>query len=226
MQALQSLGLQVPPPPTGAGNPPPSSEDTPPSGAATPAGATAPATPAAPATPPASGKRAEKEDDNDDDDQRPAASGIQSDIRQFMHALFQAVRGQGTDAGASTDANANSNASSTEHSRGHKGHFGAGLASLISQVSNGSAPAALQSAFDKLVTDIQAAGASAPAAGGSVAGTPLRHPPQRTLHQLRRARGLPAGPPARKSPCRHCSVNCSRTWATGHWAAGERWAIS
>jgi hypothetical protein len=75
----------------------------------------------------------------------PAAGNVKDDLRQFMHALFQAVKGE-----ASTNA-----AGTASGSGDPKSSFAAGLSALISQVSNGSAPAGLQDAFSKLASDLQ-----------------------------------------------------------------------
>lgn len=89
--------------------------------------------------------------DGDPDSSTSATAGAKQDMRQFLHAFFQAVKGE-TAAGASTSGSA-----STERTTG----FAAGLSALISQVSAGSAPSELQSAFSKLTSDLQPAGASA-----------------------------------------------------------------
>ena len=83
-----------------------------------------------------------------------------------MHALFADVRAE----------NLLAPSSGTTGSGGPAGSFASGLAALISQIQSGSAPANLQRAFDRLVTNLEeisgavpdpisqgAAGASAPA---------------------------------------------------------------
>jgi hypothetical protein len=82
-------------------------------------------------------------------DSSSATSGIQQDMQQFMHSLFEAVKSESTSAGSASS-------SATDP----KSSFADGLSSLISQVSSGSAPADLQSAFSKLASDLQAAGSS------------------------------------------------------------------
>jgi len=95
--------------------------------------------------------------DGDRDD--GSAGTVRSDMRQFMHALFDAVRGQ-----ASTGhADASTSAAGDAHG---KPDFSNGLSALITQVGNGSAPSSLQSAFDKLVADLQAGG-TAPASNAT-----------------------------------------------------------
>lgn len=89
------------------------------------------------------------------DDGVSAANGnVKSDTRQFMHALFQAVRDEDTSTAGGATASGSTDG---------KAGFATGLASLISQVSSGSAPSALQSAFDKLSADLQPAGAASTA---------------------------------------------------------------
>ena len=208
VQAFKSLGLSMPQTPQGGGNPP-AAPAAPTDGATTttaaPTGtASAPATTAPVAPPPMRhGAHEDHEDDDDDDDHhRSAATGIQADIRQFMHALFQAVKGLSSESGATNTGTGTGTATGTgtgtgatagtgtatpaattppastntfpaprfhggEHSHGHRRHFAAGLAALISQIGNGSAPPALQSAFDKLVADLQGTSGTAATAGTS-----------------------------------------------------------
>ncbi|HUP07776.1 MAG TPA: hypothetical protein VMU47_11525 [Caldimonas sp.] len=91
----------------------------------------------------------------------PASGDVRRDLHNLMHALFEAVKGQqDTAGGASNGAADPSHAGSS---------FSSGLASLISQVSSGNAPARLQAAFTKLETDLQ--GTSAPAAADANAPT-------------------------------------------------------
>ena len=78
-------------------------------------------------------------------DSTSAAGKVKQDMRQFMHALFQAVKGEST----SDTSTAGSTSSDP------KTNFAAGLSTLISQVSGGSAPSDLQSAFSKLTSDLQ-----------------------------------------------------------------------
>ena len=88
----------------------------------------------------------------------PAASQVKDDLRQFMHALFQAVKSE-----------TSANPSGTDSASGDpQSSFAAGLSSLITQVSSGSAPAGLQDAFSRLASDLQGS-ASPPAATDSSA---------------------------------------------------------
>jgi hypothetical protein len=90
---------------------------------------------------------------------------VRTDLRQFMHSLFQAVKGE------SSGGSADNAAPSTDQ----KGNFSTKLSALISQVSSGSAPADLQASFSKLMSDLQPqtstatdpAGAGAPTSGAS-----------------------------------------------------------
>jgi cytoskeletal protein RodZ len=70
-------------------------------------------------------------------------------MRQFMQALFQAVKSESASSSTST------NGTSTTSSADPKTSFASSLSALISQVGNGQAPADLQSAFSKLATDLQ-----------------------------------------------------------------------
>jgi hypothetical protein len=97
--------------------------------------------------------------DGDGDGGNSGAGKVKHDMRQFMHALFQAVKGE-NGAGANESQ---TGASGTSNS------FSAGLSALISQVSNGSAPAPLQDAFNSLAADLQ--GGTNAATNGST-GTP------------------------------------------------------
>lgn len=78
-----------------------------------------------------------------------ATSSVQ-DMRQFMHSLFEAVKGE-----------ASSSASTATGGGDPQSTFASGLSSLISQVSAGSAPTDLQASFAKLASDLQASGATA-----------------------------------------------------------------
>ncbi len=77
----------------------------------------------------------------------PAMTSIKQDVRQLMHALFQAAKGEGTADTAPTGA------ASTDR----KADFAARLSSLISKIGGGFAPVDLQSAFSKLMADLQQA---------------------------------------------------------------------
>lgn len=90
-------------------------------------------------------------------DGAPSGAGTtKSDLRHFMHQLFEAVKGESTPGGPASPSNAPASADP-------QSAFGAGLTSLIAQVSNGTAPPALQSAFAQLSSDLSAASAAAPA---------------------------------------------------------------
>lgn len=143
MQALQSLGL----------------------GGSTPASSTASST----AT---SASSQNTDSDGDSDGSTSATSSTKADMRQFMHALFQAVK---SDASASTTGSSSTTGAAN-------GNFASGLASLISQVSNGQAPADLQTAFAKVVTDLQGASGSTTAGAGTAGSTSTN--PQATLQAL------------------------------------------
>ncbi len=90
---------------------------------------------------------------------RDGTSGnVKHDMAQFMHSLFQAVKGE------SASASANTATSSADP----KGGFAAGLTALMAQAAGGTAPQALQDAFDRLAADFPPAAA---------AGTPPVPPP-------------------------------------------------
>jgi hypothetical protein len=87
------------------------------------------------------------------------AGNVKSDLRQFMHQLFEAVKGESATAGSS-------NASAGSGSGDPQSGFASGLAALIGQVGNGTAPAALQSAFAQLSSDLSPASAATPSSTG------------------------------------------------------------
>ena len=150
MQALQSLGLSAP-------------QQT----------AATTATTAAAAT----GQTSTGSDsDGDNDGSTSATSSVKKDMRQFMHALFQAAKSENA---SSTSGTSGSGATSTDP----KSNFAAGLSALISQVSNGNAPADLQSAFAKVAADLQPASSTSAASGSTSAGT-SSSTPQATLQAL------------------------------------------
>src|SRR5574337_1826372 len=80
-------------------------------------------------------------------------ASVGHDVRQMMHALFEAVRGE--KAGSSGTSGSGSAGTGDAPSS-----FASGLSALITQVANGSAPADLQSAFSQLVQDAGVAGAA------------------------------------------------------------------
>lgn len=75
---------------------------------------------------------------------------VKHDMVQFMHALFQAVKGESARPPVATGA----------PETDPKDSFSAGLSALITQAGSGTAPKALQDAFDKLVADFRPAAAA------------------------------------------------------------------
>jgi hypothetical protein len=85
-----------------------------------------------------------------------STSETRNDLHDFMHTLFEAVKGEQATAGGATNGAADpSHASSS---------FASGLSALVSSVSNGDAPPDLQAAFSKLVSDLSGSAASGAAA--------------------------------------------------------------
>jgi len=97
-------------------------------------------------------------DADGDHDGSATSDGVKADMHQFMHALFDAVRSEKS---SSADAQGASDG---------RGQSSSKLSALITDVSNGSAPADLQSSFDKLVADLQSAGASTQASSSDAGG--------------------------------------------------------
>lgn len=103
------------------------------------------------------------------------ARTLRSDLHDFMHELFQAVRGayeaSTTPLGdvQPTDATTTLVPTSVPGSR-----LAIGLSALVAQVGAGQAPAGLQGAFDQLMNDLQAYGGPTPPANpdGSPAASP------------------------------------------------------
>ena len=96
-------------------------------------------------------------------------TSLQNDMRQFMHTLFQALKGEsGTDSSGTASSGGSQ---SGGHSGPRKAHFAADLSKLISQTGNGNAPSDLQSAFAKLMQDMQATNAAGSGTQGSNADT-------------------------------------------------------
>lgn len=97
---------------------------------------------------------------------------VKQDMRAFMGALFQAVKGENTAGTASTSGTSSTSGTTNDP----KASFSAGLSALITQVSNGSAPADLQSAFSKLAADLgqvtPTTGSSSTATAGSSSSQP------------------------------------------------------
>lgn len=124
------------------------------------------------AAPAASSARSQSSTDGDEDpDDAGAVSNVKGDMRQFMRALFQAVKSED---GSESSAKGSQAADGREN-------FSDGLAALIAQVSGGSAPSALQDAFSKLVTDLQSTNAGATSSTDAAAGATK---PQVTLQAL------------------------------------------
>jgi hypothetical protein len=100
---------------------------------------------------------------NDGADGGSQAQSVKGDMRNFMRALFQAIKGESD--GATTSVGAGG-----PTGQAHQDSFAGGLSALITQVSSGSAPAGLQSAFNTLVADLQPGGSTASnAVGGAKA---------------------------------------------------------
>ncbi|MEI8170225.1 MAG: hypothetical protein WCG50_11155 [Rhodoferax sp.] len=161
MQALQSLGLSMPQP-TSSTTATPSTTSTTGTSIMTAASGTT-SNPTTGAT----------DGDGDSDGSSSATSSVKKDIGQFMHALFQAVKGE----------SASSTPSAASTATDPKANFAAGLSALISQVSSGSAPADLQSAFAKVAADMQQSSSSA-AGITSTGSSSSTSSPQATLQAL------------------------------------------
>jgi hypothetical protein len=118
-------------------------------------------------TPPAAGQptngttsTARSTSTSDGTDGGTASTGnVRQDMHQFLHALFDAMKNARPAAGS---ADSGLSAPGTGRSS-----FAAGLATVISEVTSGSAPAGLQDAFARLQTDLQGGAASSAGAGGS-----------------------------------------------------------
>lgn len=152
MQALQSLGLTLPP--AGASGTTATTPSAPAGTSGSTDGAAAPV-PAQPDTAAAT----------------PTDGNVRADIRHFMHALFQAIKGESSGDGAKE---------SGQHGE-QKSGMASGLSALISKVSNGTVPAELQAAFSKVLGDFGGSSAS-PSAGTATA--PGTSAPQVTLQAL------------------------------------------
>jgi hypothetical protein len=180
-QALESLGLSLSAPAstatTGSSATAPASGSTS-SASTTSASNTSASTTSASTTSAAASSTASAAPTNSGGDYSSQAGSIAGDIRHLMHALFADVRAENLLAPSSGTA------SGTTSSGGPAGSFASGLAALISQIQSGSAPANLQRAFDRLVTNLEeisgalpdpisqgAAGASAPVSSGTSAAT-------------------------------------------------------
>jgi hypothetical protein len=97
------------------------------------------------------------------------AGEVKSDLRQFMDQLFEAVKGESATAGSSS-ASASAGSGSGDPQSG----FASGLAALIGQVGNGTAPAALQSAFAQLASDLSPASAATASSGSDASQATLQ----------------------------------------------------
>jgi hypothetical protein len=102
----------------------------------------------------AAGSTSSSSTDSTDATTASGAGKVKDDLRQFMHQLFEAVKAEGS-------APAGAGSGATSSSGDSQSGFAAGLSALISQVSGGTAPAALQSAFSQLASDLSPAAASA-----------------------------------------------------------------
>jgi hypothetical protein len=112
----------------------------------------------------ASSSNGNTDTDGDGDSAAQGSGSIRKDMHDFMHALFQAVRSESSDA------------SSAPGSAAGGSNFASGLSAVVSQVSNGSAPSDLQSAFNQLASDLQSAGATSSGnTGGSASSLTLQN---------------------------------------------------
>lgn len=122
-----------------------------------PPAAPAPTEPATDATPPSAPPAAPI-----------TARTLRSDLQDFMHELFQAVRGAYQ---ASTGSEAGNDVQPADATASVPAQPGArlaiGLSALVSQVGAGQAPAGLQGAFDQLMNDLKAFGGNAPVSGST-----------------------------------------------------------
>jgi hypothetical protein len=117
--------------------------------------------------------------DGDSDGSTSAVGNTKADMRSFMHALFQAVKGQ-----SSSSSGTSASSAGTSGATDPKANFASGLSALISQVSSGQAPADLQSAFAQVVTDLQGAGGASTSGSGTGSGTGTTASPQVSLQAL------------------------------------------
>lgn len=99
-----------------------------------------------------SGAASSSSNTSDSSGSSPDDGKVKNDLSQFMHQLFQAVKAEG---GSSAGT-----AGPTSGSGDSQSGFASGLSSLISQVSNGSAPSDLQSAFSQLTSDLSSSASS------------------------------------------------------------------
>ena len=116
-------------------------------------------------------------------------SSLRADVQAFIQALVQGVQGaNGSTATTSASGTTGASAVSAAYGSGRSG-FSAGLSALISQVSSGNAPAGLQSAYNKLVSDLQNSSSTASASSNSTASTTNGASLQALLTQLQQNLG-------------------------------------
>jgi hypothetical protein len=84
-----------------------------------------------------------------------SSDAIREDMHQFMHALFEAMKSEGS------SGSSDSTSTTATGSGDPQNQMASDLSSLISDVSNGNAPSGLQAAFSKLASDLESSGASA-----------------------------------------------------------------
>jgi hypothetical protein len=104
---------------------------------------------------------------NNDSQGSDTGTGIslETALRNFVHALFNAVHGENSGATPATPATPTTPAvpaTPPAGSSGPGGQFSAGLSALITQVSNGNAPSGLQDAFNALLGDLQSTSGASP----------------------------------------------------------------
>lgn len=150
-QALESLGLSLSAPATSSTSADTASSSnastSPTTGATPPATTTAASSAPAPAPAPTPGHGISSEERT-----------IAGNVRHLMHALFEDVRAENLLAPSSGSASASPTPGTS---------LASGLATLISQVQSGSAPANLQRAFDALVANLSQLGTQSASAAAS-----------------------------------------------------------
>lgn len=167
MQAFQSLGLNFPAPQTPATTGASSSTTTPATGTTS-------------TTTSGSGSAATATTDSQ-------TSSLRDDMRQLMHTLFEAMKS----AGNTTATSSTTSGSSTVQAAGGAGaRFSSDLSALINQVSSGNVPSDLQTAFSKVVSDLQQA--SGTSSGTSSASGTSQATLQEFLTKLQQSLGYSA----------------------------------
>jgi hypothetical protein len=161
-QALESLGLSLSAPAPNSTNADTASGSNASTTAATSATPAATTTAASSAPAPAPNHEISSEERT-----------IAGDVRHLMHALFEGVRAENLLAPSSGSASAGSTPGSS---------FASGLATLISQVQSGSAPANLQRAFDSLVANLSQVGTQSASAAVSASPPAAAAAPASTLN--------------------------------------------